>query len=338
MRTPAEKEKSGYRNIWVIAEYLDGGVTEGTFELLGAGRRLADARRAELWCVLLGHGLAGCPRGIIARGADAVIVVDDPVLARFVDQVESAVLVRLLKRYKPEVLLCGATTRGRALMPRIAVQIDAGLTADCTDLEIDSGSGDLIQIRPAFGGGVLARIRSAGHRPQMATVRSRVMSPLDAEDSRTGRIITDRVREDEKRPGMTVRESIRDAERTVKLADAEFIVSGGRGVRGPEGFHLIRSLAKALGGAVGASRAAVDAGWVPYSFQVGQTGQTVQPRVYIACGVSGQIQHLVGMRSSDTIIAINRDPESPIMKLADIAVVGDLFEVVPALIEEIGRK
>lgn len=329
--------RAEYRNVWVVAEVLGGAVQKVTWELLGAARALADARGSELWCVLLGSGLAKEVRAVHGWGADVALVVDDPRLARFDDETEAAALVRLIKKYRPEILVCAATTRGRTLIPRVAVAAECGLTADCTGLAIDSANGDLLQTRPAFGGNIMATIRASNHRPQMATVRPRVMNALSFDSGRKGRTVFESLAAKESASVKTVLEVFHDQENAVNLSDARFIVSGGRGVKGPEGFALLKKLADAVGGAVGASRAAVDSGWIPYSHQVGQTGQTVQSTVYLACGISGQIQHLVGMQSCNYIIAIDRNPDTPMMQLADAAVVGDLFEVIPAMISELSR-
>lgn len=337
MQIRNESDKAGFRNIWVVAEVLSGKVQPVTHELLGAARPLADARGSEVWAVVLGSGVADGAPALAAYGADAVVVVDDARLAGFLDEVEARVLCRLIDEHRPEIVLCGATTRGRALIPRVAVMARAGLTADCTELGIDPENGDLLQTRPAFGGNILATIRCSSHRPQMATVRPRVMKAPAPDPSRHARILRADVTASDASLLKRVVEVFHDANAAVNLADAPIIVSGGRGMKGPAGFELLKRLAARVGGAVGASRAAVDAGWIPYAHQVGQTGQTVQTKVYVACAISGQIQHLVGMQSSDMIVAIDKNPDTPMMKMADIAVVGDVFEVVPALIDEIPK-
>ncbi len=329
--------RKAYSNIWVMAEVQGNRIQKVTFELLGAARSLADARKSELWCVVLGTGLEPELEALFHGGADVVLVVDDPRFAEFVDEDQAAVLVRLMKTHRPEVVVCGATTRGRALIPRVAVRANCGLTADCTGLGIDPENGDLLQTRPAFGGNIMATIRCSNHRPQMATVRPRVMNALAPDPSRTGRILRETFLDSEETKLKKVIEIFHDTENTVNLADARFIVSGGRGMKGPEGFKLLKSFAEHVGGAVGASRAAVDSGWVPYSHQVGQTGQTIQAQVYVACGISGQIQHLVGMQSCDYIIAIDKNPDTPMMQLADLAITGDLFEVIPELIRRLAE-
>jgi electron transfer flavoprotein alpha subunit len=270
-------------------------------------------------------------------GADQVIVVDDCRLAGFIDEIEAKVLTRLIEQYKPEIVICGATTRGRALIPRVAVMTQCGLTADCTELAIDPENGDLLQTRPAFGGNIMATIRCSRHRPQMATVRPRVMKTPVADPSRTGKVIIEKIQDSDASKIKRIVDVFHSDETAINLADAQIIISGGRGMKGPAGFDLLRRFATRVNGAVGASRAAVDAGWIAYAHQVGQTGQTVQTKVYIACAISGQIQHLVGMQSCDLIIAIDINPDTPMMQMADIALVGDVFEIIPEIIREIPR-
>ncbi len=341
MITTSDAERAEYKNIWVVAEIIDGEIKDVTYELLGAARRLAEARKSDVCAMLLGR----CEDEEVAKvfhyQADSAIHVDSIDSNRFIDEEHAEILSRLIKKYKPEVVLSGATARGRSFIPRVAVNLHCGLTADCTGLEIDPESGVLLQTRPAFGGNIMATIKSVNHRPQMATVRPRVMTIPELDTSRSGEIIReDGIDEGDSASRALLKKILQvvpNESETIQIADADFIIAGGRGLKGPEGFDMLRKLAEQVGGAVGASRAAVDAGWIPYDHQVGQTGQTVQPRVYLSCGVSGQIQHLVGMRSSDIIIAINKDPEAPIMQLADIAIVGDLFEIIPAIIKEIQR-
>ncbi len=332
-----EQSKKEYKNIWVTAEQLSGKIQQVTLELIGAARPLADDRGSEVWVFAAGPGITGQAEELFSYGADKVIVVDDDRLLNFNDELEANVLGRLIEKYKPEVVICGATTRGRALIPRVAVTKVCGLTADCTQLSIDPENGDLLQTRPAFGGNIMATIRSSNHRPQMATVRPRVMKVPEPDSSRTGEIIIETIEPGDTEGIKKILEVFHSQENTVNLADAQIIISGGRGMKGPKGFDLLKKLAAKVEGAVGASRAAVDAGWIAYSHQVGQTGQTVQTKVYMACGISGQIQHLVGMQSSDLIIAIDKDPDTPLMQMADIAVVGDLFEIIPLLLEEIPK-
>ena len=335
MRLNTADERETFQHVWVVAEVLSGRVQSVTHELIGAARALADLRRCDVWVIVLGSGLAGQTDSLIACGCDTVVVVDDPALATFNDEAAARTLVQLIAKYRPEIVLCGATTCGRALIPRVAVLAECGLTADCTGLAIDPDNGDLLQTRPAFGGNILATIRSSHHRPQLATVRPRVMKALDPDPRRLGRVIREPLTPDPSDALKRVIEVFHSTETAVNLGDARFIIAGGRGLKGAAGFDLLRQLATRVGGAVGASRAAVDAGWIPYAYQVGQTGQTVQSTVYMACGISGQIQHLVGMQSCDLIIALDKDCDTPMMQIADIAIVGDLFEIVPELIRQI---
>ena len=326
-----------YRDVWVVAEQKLGEIQSVTYELIGKGRDLANVRGSRLVVVLIGSGVGEWAQELIYRGADVVHYLDEPEFEHYQDEPYSRVLCRLFNHYKPEIVLTGATAIGRSLIPRVAVLLKTGLTADCTGLEIDEDGG-LIQIRPAFGGNIMAKILTPGHRPQMATVRHKVMKEADIDTSRKGEIIRIEKKNGDTYTRTKVLEFVEEVEKTVNLAEADIIVSGGRGLGVPENFKIIEDLALAIGGAVGASRAAVDAGWIPYSHQVGQTGKTVQPKLYIACGISGQIQHLVGMQSSDTIVAINKDPDAPIFEVATYGIVGDLFQVVPALTKRLDER
>lgn len=328
-------EKSKYSNVWAVAEVLSGRIQPVTNELIGAARLLADKRSSQVYAVVIGSGVSEQAGSLFAFGADKVIIVDDKRLSGFTDETEARVMGRLIEKYKPEIVICAATARGRALIPRVSVMTNCGLTADCTGLDIDPENGDLLQTRPAFGGNIMATIRCPNHRPQMATVRPRVMKALEPEQGKSGEIIRESLQDGDAGKIKRIVEIVRSEESAVNLGDAQIIISGGRGVKGPEGFELLRRFAAKVGGAVGASRAAVDAGWIPYTHQIGQTGQTVQTKVYIACGISGQIQHLVGMQSCDTIIAIDKNPGTPMMQIADIALTGDLFEVIPEIIKEL---
>lgn len=328
-----KSDLSGYRGVWVFAEQHGGEVASVAYELLGAGRRLADELGTELAAVVLGasEGSAG---ELTAWGADKVYACSDPVFRDFNDEPYSRMLTMLIQTHKPEIVLAGATPVGRSFMPRVAARLRTGLTADCTALEIDKETRNLLQIRPAFGGNIMATILCPFSRPQMATVRPRVMKRTAADNSRKGEIIhvggggiSCRTRVVE-----TVKES---SECMINLQEAEIIISGGRGMGGAKGFAMLEELAGLLGGTVAASRAAVDEGWIPYRQQVGQTGKTVCPRIYIACGISGAVQHLVGMQSSDIIVAINKNPEAPIFSVATYGIVGDVNEVIPLLIKKL---
>jgi len=326
-----------YQGVWVWVEQFQGEAASISWEMLGQGRRLADQRKTSLTACVLGHNVEHIAKQAIAYGADRVFWVDDPSLAVYRTQPYAITLVTLVRQYKPEIFLLGASSRGRDLAGAVATELYTGLTADCTGLDIDPETGLLRQTRPAFGGNIMATIICPNYRPQMATVRHRVFEMPVADPTREGQIISVEPVISEDDVATKVVDFIME-QGEVNLADAKIIVSGGRGVGGPEGFEPIRELAKVLGGAVGASRAAVDAGWIPYAHQVGQTGRTVRPDLYIACGISGAVQHLAGMSTAKVIVAINKDPEAPIFSVADYGIVGDLFQVVPALTEQFRKK
>ncbi len=326
-----------YKGIWVFAEQKDGKVQEVAYELLGKAKELAGKLNSQVSAVLLGDSIKEETQKLIHYGADNVYLVEDPMLKDFLDEPYTEVLCYLIKEKKPEIILMGATTIGRAFASRVAARINTGLTADCTELDIDSESKILLQTRPAFGGNIMATIHTEHHRPQMATVRHKVFKPLSVDTNRSGEVIQV-VYPDKIVSRSKIIDIIKDETQTVNLTDADIIVSGGRGLGKPENFNLIQELAEVLGAAVGASRAAVDAGWMPYSHQVRQTGRTVAPKIYFAIGISGAIQHQVGMRSADLIIAINKDYHAPIFDIANYGIVGDLFEVVPELIKQIIRR
>ncbi len=329
------KDISAYKGVWVVAEQSKGIIQSVTYELLGKGRELADKLGVELCVVLLGDRIEAKSKELFHRGAEKVYVVDSPKLKHYQSEPYSNVLIELINEYKPEIVLCGATSTGRSLISRVAVKIGAGLTADCTGLDIDQERGLLLQTRPAFGGNIMATIICPNHRPQMATVRHKVMKEAVPDPSRTGRIIKKAYSDKLLASRTKILDIVEEEGYKINLSDADIIVSGGRGLGKPESFALLHELADAIGGAVGASRAAVDADWIAYSHQVGQTGKTVCPKIYIACGISGQIQHLAGMSSADIIIAINKDPDAPIFKVANYGVVGDLFEIIPALTKKL---
>ncbi len=325
-----------YRGVWVFAEQRDGHLAHVGVELLGAGRKLADRLGVELAAVLFGAPREAAEE-LTRWGADKVYHAPDDSLRAFNDEPYAELLIKLIKTYKPEAVLSGATPIGRSFMPRVASRVRTGLTADCTQLGVDDGSRNLLQIRPAFGGNIMATIMCPNNRPQIATVRPRVMKPNEYDASRTGTIVE--VDASGLKSRTKVIETVKEVEENAcSLQDAPVIVSGGRGLGGPKGFEMLRELAELLGGTVGSSRAAVDEGWIAYRHQVGQTGKTVCPRIYIACGISGAVQHLVGMQSSDIIIAINNNPEAPIFKVATLGIVGDLYEVIPALIRRIKQE
>lgn len=324
---------SAHKGVWVFAEQRGGTIASVAFELLGAGRTLAGRLGAELSAVIFGATEAEAQE-LIRWGADRVYLSEDPAFKDFNDEPYSDLLSRLIMEHRPEIVLAGATPEGRSFIPRVAARLKTGLTADCTSLEIEGDSGNLLQMRPAFGGNIMAAIACPENRPQMATVRPRVMKRGEYNEKRTGEVVRIKLAA---APSRTrVIDAIKEiSEAAVNLQEADIIVAGGRGAGGQKGFELLGELAVLLGGAVGASRAAVDEGWISYSHQIGQTGKTVCPRIYFACGISGAVQHLVGMQSSDVIIAINNNPEAPIFNVATFGIVGDVYEVVPLLIRKI---
>ena len=320
-----------YKGVWVFAEQRKGVVQTVTYELLGKARELADKLKVEVACVLLGHNIKGKAEDLVHRGADKVYVVDNPKLEHLLEEPYARIVANLIRKHRPEILLCPATSIGRSVISRVAVQLRVGLTADCTGLDVDEKERYLMQTRPAFGGNIMATILSKNHRPQLATVRHKVMKEAVVDPKRKGVVEVVEFDKSFFISRTKVLSVVDEVISTVNLAEANVIVSGGRAMGGAENFKMLEELAKVLNGAVGASRAAVDEGWMPYSHQVGQTGKTVCPTIYIACGISGQIQHLVGMQSSDVIIAINRDPSAPIFNVANYGIVGDVFEIVPLL-------
>ena len=324
-----------WSGIWVFAEYRLDKVAPVSFELLGIGRKLADQRGVPLSAVIFGSNLDSAASELISYGADTVYCVDDPQLAEYREDIYGHVLEILIREHKPEVVLAGATAIGRSFIPQVANILDAGLTADCTQLEIRESDGMLLQTRPAFGGNIMATIECPHSRPQMSTVRPKVMVPLEPDASRKGEIVQVEVPASALNSKVEVLETVLGEEDNVNIQEVDILVAGGRGLDNEKGFDLIRELAEELGGTVAASRAAVDSGWIPYPHQVGQTGKTVCPKLYIACGISGAIQHAVGMQSSETIIAINRDENAPIFDFATYSLVGDLFEIVPLLTQKI---
>lgn len=323
----------GHKGVWVFAEQRGGSVVPVAYELLGIGRKLADELGTDLSAVLLGAPESEAQE-LIKWGADKSYVSKDAIFEKFNDEPYAKMLTKLITDHRPEIVLAGATPIGRSFLPRVAARLRTGLTADCTALEIDKETKNLLQIRPAFGGNIMATILSPNTRPQMATVRQRVMKRGQYDESKTGKIIPVQA------GGLSSRTRVLDTiveetDMACNLQEADIIVSGGRGLGDPKGFKILAELADLLGGTVGSSRAAVDDGWIPYRHQVGQTGKTVCPKIYIACGISGAVQHLVGMQSSDVIIAINKNPDAPIFNVATFGIVGDLYEIVPLLIKKI---
>ncbi|MCZ7402352.1 MAG: FAD-binding protein [Candidatus Methanoperedens sp.] len=324
-----------YRGVWIFVEHTEGKPATVSWELLGEGAKLAKTLGVKLCSLVIGDHVEHLCQESFAYGASKVYLIDGPVFHHYRTETYYRAICYLVEKYKPEILLMGATGLGRDLAGAIATKLRTGLTADCTGLDIDE-KGYLLQTRPAFGGNIMATILTEKTRPQMSTVRPNVMALAKRDASRTGVIIRESMDIKEEELATRVIEVIEDATgEQLDLAGAEIIVSGGRGMCGPENFGMLQQLADELGGAVGCSRAAVEAGWMPPERQVGQTGKTVRPKIYIACGISGAIQHLVGMQSSDVIIAINQDKKAPIFEVATYGIVGDVFQVIPAMIDQI---
>lgn len=324
-----------YKGVWTFAEQNDGELLPVAIELLGEGRKLADKLGVELCSVLMGEGVEPLAKDLIQHGADKVYLADDPRLKYYTSDAYAKVFKDAVDTYKPEVLLIGATHNGRDFAPCLAAMLETGLTADCTQLDIDE-NGNLVQTRPAFGGNLMARILCAERRPQMSTVRPGVMEKAKRDESHEGEVVRLDVALSDEDMRIKVIEQVRGAASKISLSEAGVVVSGGMGLGGPEGFKMLQELADEFSNSVvAASRAAVDAGWVGRERQVGQTGTTVKPQVYIACGISGMIQHVAGMKDSKLIIAINKNPEAPIFEVADYGIVGDVNKVVPALIEQV---
>ncbi|MDO4554853.1 MAG: electron transfer flavoprotein subunit alpha/FixB family protein [Lachnospiraceae bacterium] len=325
---------SAYKNVWVFAEQRGGVITPVVFELLGKGRELAsDIGDVKLCALLLGEDLEDMTKQLFEAGADIVYTANSSLLKDYNADGYTKVVSDAIGEFKPEIVMYGATHIGRDLAPRIAARVNTGLTADCTKLDIDPETKGILQTRPAFGGNLMATIKCPNHRPQMSTVRPGVMDKAEVVPGRTGEVIPVTLTLTESDIRTKIIEIVKTAKDMVSLTDAEIIVSGGAGLGDASGFELIQKFADQIGGVVGASRAAVDSGWIDHSHQVGQTGTTVKPKIYIACGISGAIQHLAGMQTSDLIIAINKSPIAPIFEVADYGIVGDLYQVIPELME-----
>lgn len=323
---------SQYHDVWVFAEQRDGKIMPVVFELLGEARRLARELGCRVGAVICGYEIGQLTDQLRHFGVDIVFEADAPELKYYTTDAYTKVLYETVVQYKPEILLMGATHIGRDLGPSVAVKCGTGLTADCTKLDIDPVKKTLMQTRPAFGGNLMATIVCENHRPQTATVRPGIMEKASYCNEPHGEVISLPVQFEDGELREKVLRVVKSMREVVSLTDAEVIVSGGLGLGSAEGFDLIRKLADRLGGVVGSSRAAVDAGWIPHSHQVGQTGTTVKPKLYIACGISGAIQHLAGMQESKCIVAINKNENAPIFEVADYGIVGDLYKVVPAIL------
>lgn len=328
-----------WKDIWTLAEVKNGRLHDVSFELLAWGKGLAQARGSKLCSVVLCDEISDEELSrLFTHGADTVYVMKDPGLTHFLVEPHAKALVHLIETYQPEVFLASATTTGRTLMPYVAVKVHAGLTADCTGLEIDPETGNLLQTRPAIGGNIMATIKTPEARPQMSTVRPKSTRPLPAVESRTGEIIQVDAPEGLAASRMRFEKFVPDAAEEAPIEESDVIVSGGYGMQNSANFEWLARLADCLDGAVGVSRAAVERGWKPYPRQVGLSGKTVAPKLYIACGISGAVQHLAGMQTSENIIGINIDPAAQIFQVADLGIVGDLFSVLPALVFKLENR
>jgi len=325
-----------YRGVWVFIEQTDGEAAKVSWELLGKGKELATKLGTDLSAIVIGHNVEPLCQEAFRYGAEKAHLLDAPLYADYRTQSYLEAMHHLINLHSPEIILMGATGMGRDLAGAVATRVGTGLTADCTGLNIDDKR-NLMQTRPAFGGNIMATIMCDKYRPQMATVRPHVMQMPEPSTEANGQIIRDSFTVPEDQILVKVLEIIRDSDskHKIDIGGAEFIISGGRGMMGPDNFSILEELAKELHGVVGASRSAVDAGWMAHDRQVGQTGKTVRPKIYIACGISGAIQHLVGMQDSDLIIAINRDKDAPIFEVAHYGIVGDLFQIIPAMTRKI---
>ena len=329
---------SSWSGVWVFCEFRKAALAPVSLELLGIGRRLADSRGVSLGAVLIGSNIGDTAKELIGYGADTVYVVDHAGLELFTEDRYGKILTRLIREHRPEIVLAGATAIGRSFIPGVATSLDAGLTADCTSLEIREDDGALLQTRPAFGGNIMATIECPRSRPQMATVRPKVMKANEFDPAREGEIVEVIPEAEELQSRVKVLESVVASQGNVNIQESDILISGGRGLESEKGFELIRKLAETMGADVAASRAVVDAGWIPYPHQVGQTGKTVAPKLYVACGISGAVQHVAGMQSAEAIVAINRDKDAPIFDVADFGIVGDINEIIPKLITKIEEK
>ncbi|WP_163102166.1 electron transfer flavoprotein subunit alpha/FixB family protein [Peribacillus alkalitolerans] len=327
-----------HRGVWVFIEQNEGVIEGVSLELLGAGKKLAEKLEVPLAGILLGHQVSTLANEVIYHGADKVYVIDHPVLETYRTESFMKGVNDLARKYKPEIFLYGATPNGKDLASAVATDLSTGLTADTTMLDVEPSTRLLEASRPAFGGNIMATILCKKHRPQMATVRPKVMKALTRDNRRSGEIIQESIELSEETMRTKVLKIVREAAKASNLADAHVIVCGGKGMGDPKGFELIHELAEVLGASVGGTRDVVEAGWLPHEQQVGQTGETVTPKLYFAIGISGAIQHVVGMKNSEMIIAINKNPEAAIFDVATYGIVGDALEIIPILIEELKQE
>ncbi len=334
MTVPTSQGQGKHHAVWVFAEQRDGIIKSTAFELLGKGRDIADALKTELCAVCFGCNIVDTEH-FIAAGADKVYIIDDPVLKDNNEDIFTFELVRLIRQHNPEIILAGATALGRSFIPRVAAELKTGLSADGTGLDVDLEKGWLLQTKPAFGGNIMAVIICPERRPQMATVRPHVFKARLFDETRKGTIIEVEFNKESLTSKTRLLSFVDDIMDKINIDDAHIIVAGGRGLGKADNFLLVEELAKVMGAAVGATRPPVDEGWTTYAHQIGQTGKTVSPKLYIACGISGAIQHTAGISTSEIIVAINNDPEAPIFDVATYGIVGDVFQVVPMLIRKL---
>jgi len=326
-----------YKGVWVLGEERNGVIHPVSYELLAWGRNLADKLYVDLECVILGEHVHAQAQELIFRGADMVYTVDHADLGVFRVDPYMRIVAALIEKHRSEILLASATTMGRTLMPVLAAKVHAGLTADCTGLDIEPATRLLLQTRPAIGGNVMATIKTPKHRPQMATVRPKSKQPLPRDPTRKGEIVAERFGEEHLRSRVQRLSFEPDETSATPIQDADVVVAGGKGLKDGKKFDLVFELAKTLDGAIGASRTAVDQGWIPYSHQVGLSGKSVTSKIYVALGISGSAAHLAGMAAAEVIVAINNDPGAEIFKVADFGIIGDLFEIVPALLQRLNQ-
>ncbi len=325
------------KDIYVVAEQRDGHVAKVGIELIGEATRLAEQLGQKVVGVLLGDGIKGAADELIAWGADSVVYVDDPMLKEYVTEPYTKALTQVIRECDPEIVMFGATSIGRDLAPRVASRVKTGLTADCTSLDIDPETKLLRMTRPAFGGNIMATILCKTHRPQMATVRPGVMKRIDKDENKKGEVKEIKVDFVESDMNVKILEVVKETSKKTDITEAKYLISGGRGIGSPEFFNVLQELADLLGGDISSSRANVDAGWIAKDRQVGQTGKTVRPELYLACGISGAIQHLAGMEGSECIIAINKNDTAPIFDVADLGIVGDVKVIMPKLIDAVRK-
>ncbi len=328
---------SEYKGVFVFVQQVDNKITNVSLELLGRGKGIADDLKTDLTAVVLGHDNAAMNKRLLRYGADRVISVENPMLEVYMTEPYVYALSKVLENYKPDILLLGATAIGRDLAPRVSARLHTGLTADCTSLDVDSETNNLLMTRPAFGGNIMATIICPKHRPQMATIRPGVMQKLQPDDSAKGEVENFTVDIPASCKNVEILEIIPNKPQRMNIQDANILISGGRGMGTSENFGQLEKIADQLGGTISSSRACVDLGWTSPDRQVGQTGSTVRPDLYLACGISGQIQHLAGMEDSELIIAINKDPSAPIFGAADLGIVGDLHAILPLVEKEIAN-